>query len=437
MNTARKLTALTSLAILCVFAATDEAEAQVDPLLGEVRLAMTRDGRTDRFGSNQQLKLAIGGRGTCEIDIELHEAGRGRLVSTRRVRAALPMRYVSDYGLPALGRPGDVREYMLKVSPKPSHALAGGGCSGRTSLHHISVINRGVVAAKEPSTPLHIRLVPGLVPGRGAAPAGSASGGNNSNGNNSNGNNSNGNGSGGNGSSGGPAPAPTDILPDNPPASTGALNTLQVPGGSMQEGAGQQLQLDGSGVCGFDLRIQRTDGNAYDQTFSVSPRPLPTTAINGLEFPMLAQGSYKATAIGKGGCSGAPTIHFKVQPPPVVQKDPNAPSFKRPTQGQVRKPSDPDGTNVWIELDVPSNLKNSDMSTACCELEFNYKDATGAWTPNVASGPTAYPELKTTATFRSISYFSQGLQWRVRARGYKFQTEFPWSEWVEFTVHQK
>ena len=413
------LAAVLALAALSI---SDEAVAEGPAAaMADVKLAMAKDGAgSDRFHSNQQLELDIQGQGLCEVDIELHEKGRGRMLWTRRVRTQLPLRYVSDHGLPVVGRPGEARDYLLKIAPKPVSAR-GGGCRGRTMIHAITVVNRGVLQTRKPSTPLAI--VPGRLRGLGGRPLGAPAG----------------------APSGAPSSAPPAApaggapeIPDNPPPEAGALTTLQVPGGSMTEGAGQQLQLDGNGTCAFDLRIQRTDGNGYDQTFPVaSARPLPTTAVNGLEFPMLAAGSYAATATGKGGCSGAPTISFKVLPPPVVNKDPNAPSFKRPSNGQVRKPTDPDGTNVWFELDVPSALKSSDMSTGCCELQFDYKDATGAWQPLVESGPVAYPELKQYPTFRSISYFSQSLSWRVRARGYKWQTEFPWSEWVEFTVHQK
>jgi hypothetical protein len=395
-------------AVLAVSTVSDDALADTSPALANVHVVMSREGRTDRYFSNQQLKLDIRGQGMCELDIELHERGRGRLLYTRRIRAALPHHYVSDYGLPAKGRPGDVNYYMVKVSPRPLHVRGGGGCLGRTFIHEVIVVNRGLIARVETPSPLHIAVVP-------AGPAHSG------------------------GSSTPAAPPPGGAPPpSNPPPQQGTLATVTVPGGSMEEGAGQQIQVDGTGTCTFDLNIRKTDGS-FNQTYPITPaRPLPTTAVNGLEFPMLAQGSYMASATGTAGCAGGPRINFKVTPQPVVNKDPNAPSWKRPSPGQTRKPTDvPDGSNVYFELSVPSALAaGNDQNSGCCELEFNYRDSTNAWQPNVDTGPVEYSELQTTAAMRSISYFTNGTHWRVRARGYKWQTEFPWSDWLEFVIYQ-
>jgi hypothetical protein len=385
---------------LSVVAVSDEALADVSPVMGEVRFAMAREGKSqDRFLSNQQLKLDIRGQGLCEIDIEFHERGRLRMISTRRIRATLPHRYVSDHALPVVGRPGEARNYFLKVNP-----LVTRGCHGRTFIHEVTVVNHGAVLSREPASPLHISVPAAVV--KAVAGAGAAGG---------------------------------AEVPSNPPPASGAITTLTVPGGSMTEGAGQQLQLDGTGTCLFDLKIQHQTSGSGDGTYPVVPaRPMPSTLTNGLEFPMLSEGSYIAIATGKPPCTGTPSIHFKVLPPPVVNKDPNAPSFKQPANGATRRPTDvPDGTNVYFELNLPSALKTDDMSVGCCELEFNYRDPSYAWQPNVESGPTEYPELKTAPAMRSISYFTNGIQWRVRARGYKWQTEFPWSDWVEFKIYQQ
>lgn len=38
--------------------------------------------------------------------------------------------------------------------------------------------------------------------------------------------------------------------------------------------------------------------------------------------------------------------------------------------------------------------------------------------------------------FRSVSYFTNGREWRVRVRGSNYKTEFEWSEWLGFSVDQ-
>ena len=37
---------------------------------------------------------------------------------------------------------------------------------------------------------------------------------------------------------------------------------------------------------------------------------------------------------------------------------------------------------------------------------------------------------------KSVSYFGQGTQWRMKVRAYKFKTQFDWSDWIQFRVDQ-
>ena len=37
---------------------------------------------------------------------------------------------------------------------------------------------------------------------------------------------------------------------------------------------------------------------------------------------------------------------------------------------------------------------------------------------------------------KSVSGFTQGTQWRVKVRGYKYKVEFEWSDWLQFKTDQ-
>lgn len=108
-----------------------------------------------------------------------------------------------------------------------------------------------------------------------------------------------------------------------------------------------------------------------------------------------------------------------------------APTIVAPKAGQVH----PSGSgNITFNVDSAKALQGH-PSAACCEVEFQSKNASGKW---VVNDPVTveYPRLKDGDYLRSSSEFKASSDWRMRVRTFQYKKEFPWSNWVEFKVVQ-
>lgn len=253
---------------------------------------------------------------------------------------------------------------------------------------------------------------------------------------------STGNGTGG-GSTGGATP-PGGYVPPAPKAANGNVVSLQVPGGSFAEDDPQKLQVNGTGGCAMDLRIWNTSyGGNFDKTFDVKPMALAGSPMlyNGTHFDTLAEGSYSAAVKGKGGCTGNPTVDFKVTAKTstaVVKGKPTLSLDKQPQAGGAFSKSK--DSNIWFKVALPPSIKGTQYAT-CCDVEFNYKNSYGGWevlpgSPFSDSSWANAMTLPSVATAQSVSGFKQGTEWRMKVRGAKFKTTFDWSDWLEFKVDQ-
>lgn len=231
------------------------------------------------------------------------------------------------------------------------------------------------------------------------------------------------------------------------PAITGNITQLSVPGGSFAEDETQKLLVNGSGGCLMDLNIHSTSAdNNFNQTWPVGPVPLGgagASLYNGTHFATLAQGSYSAKVVGKNGCTGQASIDFKVTEPSATQHYPgkiNLSLQDPPKSGGVY--SKTKDSNIWFVVSgVPNSLKAVPYIT-CCDVEFNFKNQYGAWEV-YGNGPfsdnswaNVMGNLSSVAVYRSISFFSQGSEWRMRVRPYKYKATFDWSDWLEFKTSQ-
>jgi hypothetical protein len=232
-------------------------------------------------------------------------------------------------------------------------------------------------------------------------------------------------------------------LPSNKPA-TGAISALSVPGGSFAEDDPQKLQVNGQGGCAMNLQLtNKSYGGSFDQTYPVNPVKLDTgaTLYNGTHFGTLAEGSYHAQATGTGGCTGTAGIDFKVTAKTSTKKVPGKPvvSFdQQPKSGGVFTNSK--DSNIWFKVTVPQAVKDEPYAS-CCDVELDYKNEYGGWEPlpNSPFSDSGYGLAVTQqagVVNKSVSYFSNATQWRIKVRAYKFKTEFDWSDWVEFKVDQ-
>ncbi len=241
-----------------------------------------------------------------------------------------------------------------------------------------------------------------------------------------------------------PPPPPPVVVPGQPLAATGKITGLQVPGGSFAQDEAQKLQVSGSGGCGMDLAIKRTEaGASYAKSWPVNPvflDPKPTL-YNGTSFETLAEGSYSATVTGKNGCSGTATIDFKVTAKTSVKSVKGQPTIsleKPPISGSAYKRTKDSGFNLVVKL--PQSVKD-EPSVGCCDLEWSFKNAYGGWEvlPGSPFTDSSFGGAVTGASgslYKSVSGFKEGSQWRVRARAYKYKAEFDWSEWLELQVDQ-
>jgi hypothetical protein len=243
-------------------------------------------------------------------------------------------------------------------------------------------------------------------------------------------------------SSGGVPPAGS--LPGSPAPATGNITSLQVPGGSFAEDEAQKIQVFGSGGCAMDLHIWNTAyGGNFDKTFDVKPMALAGSPLlyNGTHFDTLAEGSYSAAVKGKGGCTGNPTIDFKVTAKTstaVVKGKPTLSLDKQPQSGGAFSKSK--DSNIWFKVALPPSIKGTQYAT-CCDVEFNYKNSYGGWevlpgSPFSDSSWANAMTLPSVAVPQSVSGFKQGAEWRMKVRGAKFKTQFDWSDWLEFKVDQ-
>lgn len=233
-------------------------------------------------------------------------------------------------------------------------------------------------------------------------------------------------------------------LPSGTPKATGKLASILVPDGSFAEDDPQKLRVHGGGACRFDLTIARVDADAPGQkTWSVGPVVLDPGALlfNGTHFDTLAEGSYSAKAVGKDGCTGAATIDFKVTPKntvKLVKGQPKVSLDKKPLSGPAfRRTKDHD---ILFAVTLPQSVLD-EPSAGCCELEYGYKNAFGAWevyggSPTQDSSFGGAMKTGNAVVFKSVSAFREGAEWRVRVRAFKYKTSFEWSDWLEFKVDQ-
>lgn len=238
-------------------------------------------------------------------------------------------------------------------------------------------------------------------------------------------------------------PPPGGGLPSGAKPATGNITGMNVPGGSFAEDEAQKLVVTGSGGCGFDLQItDKSYGGSYDKTVPVAPMKLgPSTLYNGTHFGTLGEGSYKATATGKNGCTGVGTIDFKVTAKTSTKKVLGKPVLtfdQQPKSGDSF--SRTKDSNIWFKVAVPQSVKDEPYAS-CCDVEFDYQNEYGGWEPlpnspfSDASWSLAVKQQAAIAN-KSVSGFTQGTLWRVKVRAYKYKTEFEWSDWVEFRVNQ-
>lgn len=252
-------------------------------------------------------------------------------------------------------------------------------------------------------------------------------------------------GPGGNSGGGTPAGPGNAGGSSSPKPATGKITAMLVPGGSFAEDEAQKIQVNGTGGCGLDLTISnKSYGGSYEQTFPVLPRKLDggATLYNGTDFGTLAEGSWKASAIGKNGCTGTATTDFKVTAKTSTKKIAGQPtiSFDQPPKGGGDLFFASKDSNIWFKVTVPQAIKDEPYAS-CCDVEYDYMNEYGGWEP-LPNSPFQDPSwglaVKQAAGVanRSVSYFGQGTQWRVKVRAYKFKTQFDWSNWLQFRVDQ-
>jgi hypothetical protein len=232
-------------------------------------------------------------------------------------------------------------------------------------------------------------------------------------------------------------------LPSSPKPANGNIVSMLVPGGSFAEDEAQKIQVNGKGGCGFDLVLSnKTYGGSTEKTENVLPMRLDNgaTLYNGTHFGTLAEGSWKATATGKNGCTGTATIDFKVTAKASTKKVLGKLTLgfdQPPKSGGVFTSKD---SNIWFKVLAPQSVKGEPGAT-CCDLEFDFMNEYGGWEalPNSPFSDSSYAGAVQGASgvaMRSVSYFSNGTQWRVKMKASKFKTEFEWSDWLEFKVDQ-
>jgi hypothetical protein len=251
---------------------------------------------------------------------------------------------------------------------------------------------------------------------------------------------------GSSGSSGGsPPPGGGGNVPSSPKPATGKISNVLVPGGSFAEDEAQKLQVNGTGGCAMDLTLSnKSYGGSDEKTWPVLPRKLDggTTLYNGTDFGTLAEGSWKASVVGKNGCTGNATIDFKVTAKTSTKKVSGQPtlSFDQAPKGGGNTFWRTKDSNIWFKVVVPQSVKDEPYA-GCCDVEFDYMNEYGGWEPlpnspfNDASWGLAVTQQAGVA-FKSVSGFTQGTRWRVKMRAYKFKTQFDWSDWLEFNVNQ-
>ena len=238
--------------------------------------------------------------------------------------------------------------------------------------------------------------------------------------------------------------APVIPLPSFKPAN-GKLTAISVPGGSFAEDEAQKIMATGSGGCTIELTLSNQSyGGQDEKTWTAGPLKLEpsSTMYNGTHFGTLAEGSYAAKAVGVKGCTGSAAIDFKVRPKTTVKKVSGQPTIsfdQQPKNGGTTFIRTKD-SNIWFKVAVPSSIKD-EPNASCCDVEYNFKNEYGGWEalPNSPfSDPSWSGAVKdgSAVAFRSVSYFSEGREWRVRVRGSKYKTEFEWSEWLQFSVDQ-
>jgi len=259
----------------------------------------------------------------------------------------------------------------------------------------------------------------------------------------SGGNAGNGGGNTGGGNTGG-APAGGGNVPSGNKPATGNITAMSVPGGSFAEDEAQKLQVNGTGGCALDLTLSNKMYNgSTEQTWPVNPVKLDSGALlyNGTHFGTLAEGSWRATATGKSGCTGTAQIDFKVTPKTSTKKVMGKPTItfdQKPKSGDTFMASK--DSSIWFKVTVPQSIKDEPYAS-CCDIEYDYVNEYGGWEPLPSSpfSDASYAlavSQQAGVAMRSVSYFSNATRWRVKMRAYKYKTEFEWSDWLEFKVDQ-
>lgn len=249
--------------------------------------------------------------------------------------------------------------------------------------------------------------------------------------------------SGGAPSGGGAGGTGLGSLPSSSPPPSGKLASMLVPDGSFAEDDPQKLRLQGSGACRIDLTIARVDATPSQKSWTIGPLGLDAGPLlfNGTHFDTLAEGSYSAKAVGKDACTGTATIDFKVTPKRTVKLVKGQPKIeldKKPLSGPAFLRSK--DSNILFSVKLPQSILD-EPSAACCELEYSFKNAHGAWEV-YGGGPIQDSSfggaIKTgsAVVYKSVSSYREGTEWRVRVRGLKYKTSFEWSDWLEFKVDQ-
>lgn len=233
------------------------------------------------------------------------------------------------------------------------------------------------------------------------------------------------------------------ILPAPKPAN-GNIVSMQVPGGSFAEDEAQKIQVNGHGGCGFAFTISnKSYGGSIEQTWPVLPMKLDGGAMlyNGTHFGTLAEGSWKATTTGSGGCTGSATLDFKVTAKTSTKKVTGKPTLsfdQQPKSGDTFLASK--DASIWFKVTVPSSVKDEPYAS-CCDVEYDFLNEYGGWEalPNSPFSDSSFslaPKQGSAVAPRSVSYFSNATRWRVKMRASKFKTEFEWSDWLQFKVDQ-
>ncbi|MBL8515832.1 MAG: hypothetical protein JNM76_02590 [Betaproteobacteria bacterium] len=369
------------------------------------------------------LNLTLSGQGNCHVKVVLTEQGTGKKWYEREVTGSLPQQWKSDFNLPPYGKSHEVPKIVLDVSVEPvAGAAAKADCTGSAWKSSMLMYcgEAGYAKLKE-CKPFGEQPPEASQPESKSAPSKPAD------------------------PPKGPIIAGGSLKGVSAPKASGAITNMIVPGGSFAVDDPQKIQVNGSGACGFDLRIWNTNyGGTHDKTVAIAPMNLANGALlyNGTHFATLAEGSYSASATGKVGCAEVAQIDFKVTAPKLIKKVPGKPTLSvdaPPKSGGTYSKSKDGVINFKVAL---PKLVREEPNASCCDIEYNFKNQYGAWEvlqPAPISDSSFGLAMKQSSAVvgKSVSGFTQGTQWRMKVRASKFQVDFDWSDWLEFKTTQQ